>query len=188
MLQVLTTCRVVFEDGFVQVQSYRVAYAVFGSLAVTSSLVSIVYRIRHARHVRTQIRNVASSAALSEDDMKGSLLSKLRWEQAKVSRDLRAKAVTLLGLVLEDVPMVRARCCAITMRFRASRRASSQVTLSCLLVLREGNTDRMVRSSALLRRFYDDTCCSSFVCLASLFQWRVWSGLGRWSYRCSSPF
>jgi hypothetical protein len=85
-----------------------VAYAVFGTLAVTSSLVSIVYRIRHARHVQTQIRNVASS----EDDVKGSLLPKLRWEQAKVSRDLRAKAVTLLGLMLEDVPMVRSRAAA----------------------------------------------------------------------------
>ena len=108
----LTTCRVVFEEGFVEAQGYRVAYAVFGCLAVTSSLVSIVYRIRHAQHVRTQIRNVASSVALGEDDVKGSLLSKLRWEQAKVSRDLRAKAVTLLGLVLEDVPMVRARAAA----------------------------------------------------------------------------
>ena len=111
-LQVLTTCRVVFEEGFVEVQGYRVAYAVFGCLAVTSSLVSIVYRIRHAQHVRTQIRNVASSVALGEDDVKGSLLSKLRWEQSKVSRDLRAKAVTLLGLVLEDVPMVRSRAAA----------------------------------------------------------------------------
>ena len=109
MLQVLTTCRVVFEDGFVQVQSYRVAYAVFGSLAVTSSLVSIVYRIRHAWQVRAELQKVVSSAAFGEDDVQSNLATKLRWELAKVSRDLRAKAVTLLGLALEDVPMVRAR-------------------------------------------------------------------------------
>ena len=108
-MQVLTSYRVVFEDGFVQVQSYRVAYAVFGSLAVTSSLVSIVYRIRHAWQVRAELQKVVSSAALGEDDVQSNLVMKLRWELAKVSRDLRAKAVTLLGLALEDVPMVRAR-------------------------------------------------------------------------------
>ena len=104
-----TTCRVVFEDGFVEAESYRVAYAVFGTLAVTSSLFSIVYRIRHARQVRAQIKKVVSSAAPGEDHVKGSLLPKLRWELAKLSRDLRAKAVTLLGLGLEDLPMVRLR-------------------------------------------------------------------------------
>ena len=109
LMQVLTSYRVVFEDGFVQAQSYRVAYAVFGTLAVTSSLVSIVYRIRHARHVRAQLTKVISSAALGEEDVIGSMLQKLRWELAKVSRDLRAKAVTLLGLALEDIPMVRER-------------------------------------------------------------------------------
>jgi hypothetical protein len=55
LVQVLTAYRVVFEDGFVQAQSYRVAYAVFGTLAVTSSLVSIVYRIHHARHLRSDM-------------------------------------------------------------------------------------------------------------------------------------
>ena len=98
----------VFEDGFVQAQSYRVAYAVFGCLAVTSSLVSIAYRIRHAWQVRAELQKVVSSAALGEDDVQSSLVTTLRWELAKVSRDLRAKAVTLLGLALEDVPMVRA--------------------------------------------------------------------------------
>ena len=109
LMQVLTSYRVVFEDGFVQAQSYRVAYAVFGTLSVTSSLVSIVYRIRHARQVRAQLKKVMSSAALGEEDVIGSMLPKLRWELAKVSRDLRAKAVTLLGLALENVPMVRER-------------------------------------------------------------------------------
>ena len=109
LMQVLTSYRVVFEDGFVQAQSYRVAYAVFGTLAITSSLVSIVYRIRHARHVRAQLTKVISSAALGEEDVIGSMLPKLRWELAKVSRDLRAKAVTLLGFALEDLPMVRER-------------------------------------------------------------------------------
>ena len=109
LLQVLTTVRVVFEDGFVQAQSYRVAYAVLGSLAVTSSLVSIAYRICHAWRVRAELQKVVSSAALGEDDVQSNLVMKLRWELAKVSRDLRAKAVTLLGLALEDVPMVRAR-------------------------------------------------------------------------------
>ncbi len=99
----------VFEDGFVQAQSYRVAYAVFGILAVTSSLVSIVYRIHHARHLRSELTKVVSSAALGEEDVVGSMLLKLRWELTMVSRDLRAKAVTLLGLALEDVPMVRER-------------------------------------------------------------------------------
>jgi hypothetical protein len=108
-MQVLTSYRVVFEDGFVQAQSYRVAYAVFGILAVTSSLVSIVYRIRHARHLRSELTKVGSSAALGEEDVIGPMLLKLRWELTMVSRDLRAKAVTLLGLALEDVPMVRER-------------------------------------------------------------------------------
>ena len=110
MTQVLTSYRVVFEDEFVQAQSYRVAYAVFGTLAVTSSLVSIVYRIHHVRHVRAQLTKVLSSALGKEDeDVIGSMLPKLRWELTMVSRDLRAKAVTLLGLALEDVPMVRQR-------------------------------------------------------------------------------
>ena len=116
-MQVLTSYRVVFEDGFVQAQSYRVAYAVFGTLAVTSSLVSIVYSIHHARHLRSQQTKVMSSAALGEDDVNSSLLPKLRWELAKVSRDLRAKAVTLLGLALEDVPMVR-ECVAVRFAMR----------------------------------------------------------------------
>ena len=118
LMQVLTSYRVVFEDGFVQVESYRVAYAVFGTLAVTSSLVSIVYRIHHARHVRAHLTKVMSSAALAEEDSIDGMLPKLRWELEKVSRDLRAKAVTLLGLALEDVPMVR-ECVAVrfTMRF-----------------------------------------------------------------------
>ena len=107
LMQVLTSYRVVFEDGFVQAQSYRVAYAVFGILAVTSSLVAIVHRIHHARHLRSELTKVMSSAALGEEDVIGSMLPKLRWELAKVSRALRAKAVTLLGLALEDVPMVR---------------------------------------------------------------------------------
>ena len=111
LMQVLTSYRVVFEDGFVQAQSYRVAYVVFCTLAVTSSLVSIVYRIRHVRHVRAQLTKVLSIAALGkeDEDVIGSMLPNLRWELAKVSRDLRAKAVTLLGLALEDVPMVRER-------------------------------------------------------------------------------
>ena len=109
LLQVLTTWRVVFEDGFVPVQGYRVAYAVVCTLAVTSSAVSIAFRIVHAKRVRAQLKKVVSSGALGEEDVKGRLLPKLRWELAKVSRDLRAKAVTLLGLVLEDLPMVRAR-------------------------------------------------------------------------------
>ena len=106
-----------------EAESYRVAYAVFGTLAVTSSLFSIAYRIRHARQVRAQIKKVVSSAALGEDHVKGSLLPKLRWELAKVSRDLRAKAVTLLGLGLEDLPMVRERAAVrFAMRFgQASR-------------------------------------------------------------------
>ena len=108
-MQVLTSYRVVFEVGFVQAQSYRVAYAVFGILAVTSSLVSIVYRIQHARHLRSELTKVMSSAALGEEDVIGSMLPKLRWELTMVSRDLRAKAVTLLGLAFEDVPMVRKR-------------------------------------------------------------------------------
>ena len=85
------------------------AYAVFGTLAVTSSAVSIAFRIVHAKRVRAQLKKVVSSGALGEEDVKSRLLPKLRWELAKVSRDLRAKAVTLLGLVLEDLPMVRAR-------------------------------------------------------------------------------
>jgi hypothetical protein len=109
LLQVLTTWRVVFEDGFVPVQGYRVAYAVVCTLAVTSSAVSIAFRIVHVRHVRAQLTKVISSAALGEDSVKGSLLPKLRWELAAVSRELRAKAVTLLGLALEDLPMVRTR-------------------------------------------------------------------------------
>ena len=117
-MQVLTSYRVVFEDGFVQAQSYRVAYAVFGTLAITSSLVSIVYRIRHARQVRAQLKKVMSSAALGEEDVIRSMLPKLRWELTMVSRDLRAKAVTLLGLALEDVPMVRERAAVqFAMRF-----------------------------------------------------------------------
>ena len=99
----------VFEDGFVQAQSYRVAYAVFGSLAVTASFVAIVYRICHAWRMQAELQKVISSAALGEDDVQSNLVMKLRWELAKVSRDLRAKAVTLLGLALEDVPMVQAR-------------------------------------------------------------------------------
>ena len=120
----ITSYRVVFEDGFVQAQSYRMAYAVFGILAVTSSLVSIVYRIRHARHLRSELTKVGSSAALGEEDVIGSMLLKLRWELTMVSRDLRAKAVTLLGLALEDVPMVRERC-AICHVFRASQPPTS---------------------------------------------------------------
>ena len=117
-MQVLTSYRVVFEDGFVQAQSYRVAYAVFGTLAVTSSLVSIVYRIHHARHLRSELTKVMSSAALGEEDVIGSMLPKLRWERAKGLRDLRAKAVTLLGLSLEDLPMVRERAAVrLAMRF-----------------------------------------------------------------------
>ena len=108
LLQVLTTCRVVFEDGFVQVQSYRVAYAVFGSLAVTSSLVSIVYRIHHAWQVRAELQKVVS----------GSHWRTSRWCE-------------------------RARCLALPNACWACRLAW-QVTLSCLLVLREGNTDRLV--------------------------------------------
>jgi hypothetical protein len=116
-MQVLTAYRVVFEDGFVQAQSYRVA-----------SLVSIVYRIHHARHLRSELTKVMSSAALGEEDVIGSMLPKLRWELAKVSRDLRAKAVTLLGLALEDVPMVRKSAavhCALRFGLRASQPLAS---------------------------------------------------------------
>ena len=122
MMQVLTSYRVVLEDGFVHAPSYRVAYAVFGTLAITSSLVSIVYRIHHVRHLRSELTKVMSSAALGEEDVIGSMLPKLRWELAKVLRDLRAKAVTLLGLALEDLPMVRERAsCAICHALRASQ-------------------------------------------------------------------
>ena len=62
-----------------------------------------------------------SSAALGEEDAIGSMLPKLRWELAKVSRDVRAQAVTLLGLALEDVPMVRERAAVqFVMRFEKS--------------------------------------------------------------------
>jgi hypothetical protein len=110
----LTTYRVVFE-GIVQSPQYRVPYAVFGCLSITVGLVSIVYHVRRAAALRSQIKSnaVAEHEPAETDtdleaDSSHAAVQKLKWELEKASRDLKALAVGLLGFLFEDVPMVRA--------------------------------------------------------------------------------
>jgi hypothetical protein len=173
----------VFEDGFVPAQGYRVAYAVFGTLAVTSSAVSIAFRIVHARHVRAQLQKVISSGALGEDDVRGSLVPKLRWELAKVSRELRAKAVTLLGLALEDVPMVRARA---AVRLRCPCRAKALAAGDAeLLAGAEGgqheHAGRLEHHARMMPR------AAAWLLAGALFPHPRWLRLPSWpSHTCES--
>jgi hypothetical protein len=109
--KLLTTYRVVFED-VVRSPQYRVPYAVFGCLAILLGLVSIVYQVRRAYGLRSQIKSNAiveqEPAEISSDlDDDANIVRKLKWELEKASRDLKALAVGVLCLLLEDVPMVR---------------------------------------------------------------------------------
>jgi hypothetical protein len=109
----LTTYRVVFED-VVRSPQYRVPYAVFGCLAILVGLVSIVYQVRRAYGLRSQIKSnaiveqePAETDTDLDDDAKRGIVRKLKWELDRASRDLKALAVGVLCLLFEDVPMVR---------------------------------------------------------------------------------
>jgi hypothetical protein len=109
----LTTYRVVFED-VVRSPRYRVPYAVFGCLAILVGLVAIVYQGKRAYELRSQIKSnaiveqePAEADTDLEDDASHTIVRKLKWELERASRDLKALAVGVLGLLFEDVPMVR---------------------------------------------------------------------------------
>jgi hypothetical protein len=110
----LTIYRVVFED-VVRSPQYRVTYAMFGCLAIMAGLVSIVYLVLRAYRLRSQIKlnavveqEPAEANTGLEDGATHDIVRNLTWELEKASRDLKARAVGAMCLLLEDVPMVRA--------------------------------------------------------------------------------
>jgi hypothetical protein len=111
----LTTYLVIFE-GIVRSPQYRVPYAVFGCLSIMMGLVSIVHHLRRAAALRTQLKTNAAvqhgpgaeGESLQVEEASLPVVQKLEWESEKAPRDLKGLAVTVLCLLLEDLPMVRA--------------------------------------------------------------------------------
>jgi hypothetical protein len=110
----LTAYLVIFE-GIVRSPQYRVPYAVVGCLSIMIGLVSIVHHLRRAAALRTQLKTnaevqhgpSAEGESLQVEDASLPIVQKLEWESEKASRDLKGLAVTVLCLLLEDLPMVR---------------------------------------------------------------------------------
>jgi hypothetical protein len=120
--ELFATYRVVFE-GIVKSPHYRVPYAVFGCLSIVVGLVLIVHLVRRASELCYQVQNHAEiqpePSALSPRrtppgkpvepaEVNRATVHKLEWELKKVSRDRMGLAVGVLGLLLQDLPMVRA--------------------------------------------------------------------------------
>ena len=104
--QILTVYRVVLANDHTA-REYRIAYALFGVLAVITSTFAISQRIRHFCQVRSQVSDAMSQDSDTMQRSESSLMSRLKWELVKNSRDYRYRAIELFLLLLEDLPMVR---------------------------------------------------------------------------------
>ena len=104
--QILTVYRVVLANDHTA-REYRIAYALFGVLAVITSTFAISQRVRHFCQVRSQVSDAMSQDSDTVQRSESSLMSKLKWELVKNSRDYRYRAIELFLLLLEDLPMVR---------------------------------------------------------------------------------
>ena len=104
--QILTVYRVVLANDHTA-REYRIAYALFGVLAVITSTFAISQRIRHFCQVRSQVSDAMSQDSDAMQRSESSLMSRLKWEFVKNSRDYRYRAIELFLLLLEDLPMVR---------------------------------------------------------------------------------
>jgi hypothetical protein len=121
----LTTYRVIFE-GVVRSQQYLVPYAVFGCLSICVGMVSLSHHVRRVRELHSDIKARAkvqpdADADLGDetfelgdesdenlaDSTGGALVRKLKWEVKKAHRDLKSLSFRILGLLLEDLPMVQ---------------------------------------------------------------------------------
>jgi hypothetical protein len=118
---ILTTYRVVFE-GIIRSRQYIVAYAVFGCLGTCVGLVSLSHHVHRLHELRSQIKasgKVQPDAGAdlgdetfelgdeSDKNLAGdALVRKLKWEVQKVHRDLKSMSIGILGLLLENLPMV----------------------------------------------------------------------------------
>ena len=103
--QILTVYRVLANDH--AARGYRIAYGLFGALAVITSTFAISQRIRHFCQVRSQVSDAMSQDSDAMQRSESSLMSRLKWELVKNTRDYRYRAIELFLLLLEDLPMVR---------------------------------------------------------------------------------
>jgi hypothetical protein len=113
-LDLLATYRVVFVNG-VATPAYVVPYAVLGCFSIVVGLVSLAHHASHMRKLCTELRHqermhvvpVTDLAAESDEFDTVHIERKLRWELEKCSRDLKALGVSMLVLMVEQLPMVR---------------------------------------------------------------------------------
>ena len=104
--QILTVYRVVLANDHAA-REYRIAYGLFGALAVITSTFAISQRIRHFCQVRSQVSDAMSQDSDAMQRSESSLMSRLKWELVKNTRDYRYRLIELFLLLLEDLPMVR---------------------------------------------------------------------------------
>jgi hypothetical protein len=95
--------------------AYKISYSCFFGISVIVSATALVERTKHCwglktasqRHDDSAIGRIDLKSIAKDDDTKyESLQSKLRWEVDKSKRELKSNLMTLLTVLLEDIPFI----------------------------------------------------------------------------------
>ena len=121
----ITSYKVVFEDGVVMSTRWKIAFAVFGCLSTIVGLVSLLHHGQQLWVVRRQLASHLREKDRTYATADEARLAQLTWEEKKLHRDMHVNAGKVLALIFEDVPMIM---------------------LTCALVISEGVTDKVVRA------------------------------------------
>jgi hypothetical protein len=136
--QMIAAYRYLFVDEFAMhiSESYRAAIGFFSILAMVLGLVFLAVRAYHLAEfaksvkLRTRARSRSLSSVEPEQISGSSLVHEYEWEAAKVERSKTKHEMTLLSIVIRDVPL-SAILCALLIREQIGDRYVRDPCPSC---------------------------------------------------------